>query len=95
MTTVSTNPMKSLYTSTLTNGRDKALRRRWWVDLSIAYVYRRDVDVENIPYLSHKLEGFVVTQIVQRINKHCMSEAYNKLQHETKGHSIFSHDKLA
>jgi len=49
ITTVSIDPMKSLYMFTSTSDMDEALGRRWWVDPSIAYVYRRNVDVETNP----------------------------------------------
>jgi len=87
MTTIGIQPLKSLYTN-------KALKRRWWVDPSVAYLYRRDADVEIISNLSHKLEEHVIGQIAQKVNKHCMSKAYNKLQQETQAYIKFSHHNL-
>jgi len=52
--------MKSLYTFTFVNDRDEVLRRRWWVDPSITYVHRRNVDVEIISNLSRKSKEYVV-----------------------------------
>jgi len=45
MTTISKEPMKSLYTFTSAKDMEDALRKRWWVDPSIAYLHKRDVDV--------------------------------------------------
>jgi len=63
MTIVCTDPMKSLYTFTSTSDMDKALRRRWWVDPSIVYEHRRNVDVKIIPNLSRKSKEFVIDWI--------------------------------
>jgi len=68
MATIQIDPMKFLYTFTSTSDRDEALRRTWWLDPSIAYLHRKDVDVKIIPNLSHKLEEYAVVRIAQRIN---------------------------
>jgi len=45
MTTISREPIKSLYTFTSTEDMEDALRKRWWVDPNIAYLHKRDADV--------------------------------------------------
>ena len=94
MTTVATEPMKSLYTFTSLSEKEEALRRRWWVDPSIAYVHRRDADVEIIPNLSRSSEEYAVGKIAQRINGECMSEAYFNLQRESLSTTKFLHDEF-
>jgi serine/threonine protein kinase len=84
MTTVTTEPMKSLYTFTSASEMNEALTRRWWVDPSIAYLHRRDANVEIIPHLSRASEEYAIGKIAQRINKQCMSENYSKLQRGNK-----------
>jgi len=39
----------------------EALKRRWWMDPSIAYLHRRDANVDIIPNLSCKLEEYART----------------------------------
>ncbi len=94
MTTVATEPMKSLYTFTSASEMNEALTRRWWVDPSIAYLHRRDANVEIIPHLSRASEEYAIGKIAQRINKQCMSKNYNKLQWETNAMAMFSHHQL-
>jgi len=68
MTTISKEPMKSLYTFTLVEDIEDTLRKRWWMDPSIVYLHKRDVDVQIIPNLSHELEEYAIGKLAQRIN---------------------------
>jgi hypothetical protein len=77
MTTVATEPMKSLYTFTSASEMNEALTRRWWVDPSIAYLHRRDANVEIIPHLSRASEEYAIGKIAQRINKQCQRTTTN------------------
>jgi len=54
ITTIGTKPIKSLYKFTFASDKGKALRERWWVDPSTAYVHRRNTDVEIIYNFSRK-----------------------------------------
>jgi len=63
MTTITTELMKSLCTFTFASERAEILARRWWMDLSIAYLHKRGVMVENISNFSRALEEYVVGQI--------------------------------
>jgi len=96
MTTMMSEPMKSLYTFTSTTKKDEAIKRRWWVDPAITYVHKRDADVQNIPSLSMKSNQFAVAKLTQQINRECMSEAYHKLQRESSSsHVKYLHEQLA
>jgi hypothetical protein len=66
----------------------RTLRERWWVDPRIAYLHKRDADVEIIPRLTKTSEAYAVGKIAIRINKGNMSEDYWKLQvpGETSSH---------
>jgi hypothetical protein len=88
MTTKAIEPMKSLYTFTSEQEMTKTLRDRWWVDPTIAYLHKRDADVEIIPRLTKTSEAYAVAKIAIRINKDNMSEDYWKLQvpGETSAH---------
>jgi hypothetical protein len=72
--------MKSLYTFTSAQEMIKTLEERWWVDPRIAYLHKRDADVEIIPLLTKTSEAYAVAKIAIRINKGNMSEDYCKLQ---------------
>jgi len=80
MTTISKEPMKSLYTFTSTKDMEDALKKRWWIDPSIAYLYKRNADVQIIPNLSCELKEYTIGKLAQRINGQCMSKDYHKLQ---------------
>jgi len=60
MTTISREPMKSLYLFTLAKDMKDTLRKRWWVDPSIVYLHKRDADVQIIPNLLHELEEYAI-----------------------------------
>ena len=80
MTTFASEPMWSMYTFTSAAERNKTLAERWWVDPAIAYLHKRDADVEVIPQLTKTSEAYAVAKIASRINKRNMSENYWKLQ---------------
>ncbi len=94
MSTVATQPMKSLYTFTSPNSMTETLRSRWWVDPSIAYLHKANADVEIIPYLSRESEEYAVAKIAMKINRQCMSEEYYRLYRESVGPNGFTHDVL-
>lgn len=94
MTTIATEPMQSLYTFTSEGEKEEALKKRWWVDPSIAYVHKRNADVEIIPKLSRVSEEYAIGKIAQRINKGCMSEAYWKKQRENARTCTFLHEEF-
>jgi len=48
MTTVATEPPKSLYTFTLESDKTEALRGQWWVDPDVAYLDVKDANLEII-----------------------------------------------
>jgi isocitrate lyase len=65
------------------------------VDPAITYVHRRDADVQDIPSLSMQSEQFAVAKLAERISRHCMSEAYHKLQRESSSsHVKYLHPQL-
>ena len=94
MTTLATDPMKSLYTFTSESERDETLRRRWWLDPAITYVHKKDADVEIIPYLSRATEEYAVGKIAQRIQNEEMSVHYFNLQGGRPGMCKFQHHEL-
>ncbi|MBE3102861.1 MAG: hypothetical protein IMZ40_01335 [Bacilli bacterium] len=83
MTTLATEPMKSLYTFISEKERTEALERRWWVDPEIAYLHKAGADVGIIPMYSRKSEEYAVGKLAQKINAQCMTQAYFELQRET------------
>ncbi len=83
MTTLATEPMKSLYTFTSEKERTEALAKRWWVDPEIAYLHKAGADVEIIPMYSRKSEEYAVGKLAQKINAQCMTQVYFELQRET------------
>jgi hypothetical protein len=89
MTTLATEPIKSLYTFTAENEMNQTLKSRWWVDPDIAYLHKVGADVQNIPMYSRKSEAYAVGKLAQRINAQCMSKAYFDLQHETTNMTQF------
>ena len=95
LTTLATEQPKSLYTFTSVADMDRTLAERWWLDPSSAYLHKIDADVEVIPRLSRETEEYAVAKIAQRMNRHCMSEAYSELQKETPSMSRLSHEVLA
>ena len=94
MTTLSSEPPKSLYTFTSAVDVEKTLRERWWLDPSLVYLHRRDADVQIIPNLSRETEQYAVAKIAQRINKQEMSLAYTELQRETPQMTRLRHEVL-
>jgi len=94
MTTISKEPMKSLYTFTSAKNMEDALRKRWWVDPSIAYLHKRDADVQIILNVSCDLEEYAISKLAQRINKHCISRNYHRLQCKTPKMTKFAHDEF-
>jgi len=62
-----------LHTFTSAKDMEDALRKKWWVDPSIAYLHKRYVDVQINPNLSCELEEYAIGKLAQRINRQCMS----------------------
>jgi len=73
---------------------EDALRKKWWVDPSIVYLHKRNVDVQISPNLSCELEEYAIGKLAQRINGQCMSRDYYKLQCEMPRTTKFIHDKV-
>ena len=95
MTTFASEPMRSMYTFTSAAERNKTLAERWWVDPTIAYLHKRDADVEVIPQLTKTSEAYAVAKIAIRINKGNMSENYWKLQKVGETSVRFQRQELA
>jgi hypothetical protein len=69
MATKSTEPMKSLYTFTDARSMTQTLAQRWWMDPKVAYLHRRDADVERIPLLSKTSKNYPVAKLAGK-NQH-------------------------
>ena len=95
MTSKSSEPIKSLYTFTKAEDMAETLQRRWWVDPAIAYLHKRDADVQIIPYLSKTSEEYATARIAQRINGRSMSKEYEKLQRESGSSVVFTNQEFA
>lgn len=95
LTTKATEPMQSLYTFTNAEQMAETLRRRWWVDPRVAYLHKRDADVQIIPKLSRASEEYATARIAQRINAKTMSKDYEKLQRESQTSVVFSNEDFA
>ena len=94
LASVASQAPKSLYTFTSKEKMEEVLRRRWWVDPALAYLHRRDADVENIPYYSKTTEEYAVGSIAIQMNGGEMSEAYYKLHRSNAAISQFSRQDL-
>jgi hypothetical protein len=88
MATKSMEQMKLLYTFSKAQTMTQTLAEKWWVDPKVAYLHRRDADVEIIPLLSKPLEEYAIAKLVAKINRENMSEDYHKLQREGNNSSM-------
>lgn len=88
-------PMQSLYTFTKREDMVETLRKRYWVDPRVAFLYKAGEDLQVIPKYSIASEEFATARIAQRINGMTMSTAYESLQRGNRNTSVFSNQDLA
>jgi hypothetical protein len=60
----------------------QTLANRWWVDPRVAYLHKRDADVEIILPLFKISNEYAVAKLAIKISKEYMLEYYHKLQKE-------------
>jgi hypothetical protein len=86
--------MNSLYCFTKKEEMDSVLKKRYWVDPRVAYVYKRGDEHVVIPMYSLASEEYAVAQIALRINGGTMSKAYEALQKDNRNTSKLSNEDL-
>jgi hypothetical protein len=86
--------MNSLYCFTKKEEMDTVLKKRYWVDPRVAYLYKRGDEPMIIPMYSLASEEYAVAQIAKRINGGTMSKAYEALQKENRNTTKMTNEDL-
>ena len=94
LATVASQPRKSLFVFTSQEQMKDVLTKRWWVDPTLAYLHKKDAELENIPYYSSMTEEYAVGHIAMHINKGEMSEVYYQLHRSNSTVTQFSKEDL-
>ena len=95
LTTKLQEPIQSLYTFTKPEDMAETLRKRYWVDPRVTFLYKPSQDIHIIPKYSMATEEFATARIAQRINGRTMSTAYENLQRDSQHSMVLTNENLA